>query len=191
MWATNNIALQKRKTIIVTGANSGIGFQTALALYGKEVHVIVACRSLQNAEDAINEIKKQDGEGTLEPGLIDLSSLQSVKQFADDFKQNHTKLDILVNNAGVIIPPASKTAEGFELQFGINFLGHFALTGLLYPMIQNTPHSRIVTLTSLAYTLGNIDFDNLRLEKEYDANREYSQSKLADLYCLPLNCRRE
>lgn len=181
MWTKENIDTQNGKTAIVTGANSGIGFQTALALYQNGAHVILACRNRNSAEKTIAAMEKYKGSGSLEEGIIDLASQQSVKDFADTFKSKHKSLDILINNAGVMIPPASKTQEGFELQFGINFLGHFALTGLLYSILRATANARIVTVTSLAYISGAIDFENLRLEKEYDAQREYSQSKLADL----------
>lgn len=181
MWTKENINSLQGKTAIVTGANSGIGFQTALALYEAGAHVVVATRNNANAAHAIEEMKKRNGSGSLETGVIDLASLDSVHAFADSFRSRHSKLDILINNAGVMIPPAATTAEGYELQFGINFVGHFSLTGLLYPALASTHRARIVTVTSLAYTSGSIDFANLRLEKEYDAQREYSQSKLADI----------
>jgi NAD(P)-dependent dehydrogenase (short-subunit alcohol dehydrogenase family) len=172
---------QSGKTAIVTGANAGIGFETALALYEAGARVILACRNLKNAEEALRRIQQQKGKGTLETGILDLSSLSSVKQFAETFTQKHQQLHLLINNAGVMIPPASKTAEGYELQFGVNFLGHFALTGYLYPILNGTPGSRIVTVSSLAYLRGSIDFDNLKSEISYDPMREYSQSKLANL----------
>jgi NAD(P)-dependent dehydrogenase (short-subunit alcohol dehydrogenase family) len=181
MWTKNNIPDQSGKTVLVTGANAGIGFETALALYEAGAQVILACRSQINAEEALRKIQEQPGKGTLETGILDLSSLSSVKQFAGTFTQKHPQLHLLINNAGVMIPPASKTAEGYELQFGVNFLGHFALTGYLYPVLNATPGSRIVTVSSMAYLRGNIDFDNLRSEISYDPMREYSQSKLADL----------
>ena len=172
---------QTGKTAIVTGANTGIGFETALGLYEAGAHVILACRSLKNAEEALGKIQQQKGKGRLETGLLDLSDLNSVKQFGEAFIQQHRRLDLLINNAGVMTPPAAKTAQGYELQFGVNFLGHFALTGYLYPLLKTTAGSRIVTLSSLAYLRGTIDFDNLRSEKSYDPMREYCQSKLADL----------
>lgn len=181
MWKKENIKSQQGKTVIVTGANSGIGFQTALALYQAGAHVIVACRTNQKAEKTISEIEKNKSKGSLEAGSIDLSNLNSVKQFAENIKAKHSSLDLLINNAGVMLPPASRSEDGFELQFAVNFLGHFALTGHLYPIIKSAKNSRVVTVTSLAYTLGSIDFDNLRLEKDYDAGREYNQSKLADM----------
>jgi NAD(P)-dependent dehydrogenase (short-subunit alcohol dehydrogenase family) len=181
MWTKNDIPGQTGKTIIVTGANTGIGFETALALYQAGAQVVLACRSLDNAHEAITKIKAQKGKGTLEAASLDLASLASVRQFANNFLQQHQRLDVLINNAGVMIPPASKTAEGYELQFGVNFIGHFALTGHLYPLLKATPGARIVTLSSLAYLNGEIAWDNLRSERSYDPMREYRQSKLADL----------
>lgn len=172
---------QSGKTIIVTGGNSGIGYETALGLYEAGATVIVACRSKEKADEAISEMKKQGGKGKLEPGVLDLSDLESVKDFADTFLKTHSKLDVLVNNAGVMVPPASKTRQGYELQFGVNFLGHFALTGYLYPLLKTTSQSRVVTVSSMAYLHGTIDFENLRSEKGYNDVREYAQSKLADL----------
>ena len=181
MWTKNNIPDQSGKTVIVTGANTGVGFETALALYEKGAHVILAGRSLEKVEEAINRINKQKGNGLVEAGIFDLARLKSVKQFSETFIQNNKQLHLLINNAGVMIPPASKTAEGYELQFGVNFLGHFSLTGYLYPLLEKTPGSRIITVSSLAYLRGIIDFENLRSEKSYDPMREYCQSKLADI----------
>lgn len=181
MFTKSNITSQAGKTAIITGANAGIGYETALALYEAGAHVVLACRDLNNAERAIARIKGHKGTGTLEAALLDLSSLKSVKQFAQDFLQKHQKLDLIINNAGVMIPPASKTADGFELQFGVNFLGHYALTGYLYPLLKDTPNSRIVTVSSNAYLYGTIDFGNLKSEKSYDAMREYQQSKLGNI----------
>lgn len=181
MWTKNNIPNQKGKTIIVTGANAGIGFETALALYEAGANVILACRNLKNAEDTLFRLQELHKKGTLEIGVLDLSDLESIKQFADTFLQKHKQLDVLINNAGVAMPPASKTTEGYELQFGVNFLGHFALTGHLYPLLKETPNSRIVTLSSNGYQSAAIDFDNLKSEISYDPMREYRQSKLADL----------
>ena len=181
MWTKDNVGDQTGKTVIVTGANAGIGFETVLALYEAGAQVILACRSLDKGQQALTKIKEHKGTGTLEVAQLDLESLDSVEQFANDFIKKHNTLDVLINNAGVMIPPASKTKEGYELQFGVNFIGHFALTGYLYPLLNATPGSRIVTLSSMAYLRGSIDFDNLRSEKDYDAMREYAQSKLANL----------
>ncbi len=181
MWTKENISNQSGKTIIVTGANTGVGFETALALYEKGAHVVLAGRDLKKIEEAIGRIENLKGNGSVEPGILDLASLKSVKQFAESFIKNYKQLDLLINNAGVMVPPASKTAEGYELQFGVNFLGHFALTGYLFPLLEKTPGSRIITVSSLAYLRGIIDFGNLRSENSYDPMREYCQSKLADI----------
>lgn len=181
MWTKNNIPDLSGKTALVTGANTGIGLETALALDEAGAHVILACRDLQKATAALQKIQEHSGKGTLETGQLDLSDLAAVKAYAQAFLQQHQQLDILVNNAGVMIPPASKTKDGYELQFGVNFLGHFALTGYLYPLLKATPKARIVTVSSMAYLNGVIDFDNLQSEISYDAMREYRQSKLADL----------
>jgi NAD(P)-dependent dehydrogenase (short-subunit alcohol dehydrogenase family) len=182
MWTTEKMGNQAGRTVIVTGANTGIGFETALALYKAGAHVVIACRDKDKAVKALEEMKKQNGDGLLETGKLDLSSLAAIKNFAEDFKQKHDRLDLLINNAGVMRSPEAKTAEGYELQFGTNFLGHFALTGHLYPLIKATAGSRIITVSSLAYLRGNIDFDNLKSEKSYDPIREYSRSKLANIY---------
>jgi NAD(P)-dependent dehydrogenase (short-subunit alcohol dehydrogenase family) len=181
MWTKDNIPDQSGKIVIVTGANTGVGFETALALYEKGAHVIMAGRDLKKVEEANDRIKKLKGNGSVESGILDLASLKSVKQFAESYIQNHKQLNLLINNAGVMIPPESKTAEGYELQFGVNFLGHFALTGYLYPLLEKTPGSRIITVSSLAYLRGVIDFANLKSENSYDPMREYCQSKLADI----------
>lgn len=181
MWTTKDIPNQKGRTVIVTGGNTGIGFETALALFQAGANVIIACRDKDKAEKAIIEIEDRKGTGSLEVGILDLASLNSVRQFAETFIQQHNQLHLLMNNAGVASPPASKTSEVYELQFGVNFLGHFALTGLLYPLLQSTEKSRVVTLSSNGYQSADIDFDNLKSEKDYNPLREYRQSKLANL----------
>jgi NAD(P)-dependent dehydrogenase (short-subunit alcohol dehydrogenase family) len=181
MWTKKNIPDQTGRLAVVTGANAGIGFETALALYEAGAQVVLACRNLKSAELAMTSMQEKKGKGKLEVALLDLSSLTAIKRFTETFSKKHRKLDLLINNAGVMKPPASKTAEGYELQFGVNFLGHFALTGHLYPILKTTSGARIVTLSSLAYLRATIDFDNLKLEKSYDDMREYDQSKLADL----------
>lgn len=181
MWTQQNIADQSGKTVIVTGGNTGIGYETALALYKAGATVIIGCRDKQKADKAVREMRDTAATGSLEVIVLDLSSLQSIKEFSDTFRNNYPSLDLLINNAGVMTPPPSKTIDGYELQFGVNFLGHFALTGQLYPLLKSTAGSRVVTVTSLAYRNGKIDFDNLKTEKGYDAFREYCQSKLACL----------
>ena len=181
MWTTKEIPSQKGRTVLVTGANTGIGFETALALFQAGANVIIACRDKSKAETAINAMESRKGAGSLKAGKLDLASLDSVREFAETFIMQYGQLDLLINNAGVASPPLSKTSEGYELQFGVNFLGHFALTGLLYPLLLLTPGSRIITLSSNGYQNAVIDFDNLKLEKDYDPLREYRQSKLANL----------
>ncbi|PZF74635.1 oxidoreductase [Taibaiella soli] len=190
MWTKQNIPDLSGKTAMVTGANTGIGYETALALYEAGANVILACRSQENADKALKSILKSGGKGSLETGILNLANLDAVKAFATDFLNRHNELHILINNAGVMIPPASKTDDGFELQFGVNVIGHFALTGYLYPLLNKTPGSRIVTVSSLAYLRGTIDFDNLKSEKDYDPMREYAQSKLGNvLFSLELQRR--
>lgn len=181
MWTTKDIPDQTGKTVIITGSNTGIGFETAKALYEKGARVIMACRDLEKADIAAAEIKNGTGDGILEIEFIDLSSLASIHAFCTRITQRLAAIDLLINNAGLMTPPKSLTKDGFESQFGVNYLGHFALTGYLYPMLSETENSRIVTVTSLAYTMGKIDFDNLKAENSYDAFNEYCQSKLANL----------
>lgn len=169
------------KTVIVTGSNAGIGYETALGLYQKGARVYVACRNEEKASSAIKRMKAQGGTGELVFGHLDLASLRSVKEFAGKVIGAEARLDLLINNAGVMIPPPSKTEDGFETQFGVNFIGHFALTGHLFNLLEATEGSRVVTLSSIAHRNAAIDFDNFQLEKEYNHWREYGQSKLADI----------
>jgi NAD(P)-dependent dehydrogenase (short-subunit alcohol dehydrogenase family) len=180
-WITNNLESQKGKTVVITGGNSGIGFYAALGLAKVGAKVIIAGRNPERMSRAVEEIQKEDIEGTVESAPIDLASLKSIREFVVKFNQEQSQLDILINNAGVMMPPKSKTKDGFELQFGVNFLGHFLLTNLLYDKLKETKNSRVVTLSSIAHRGATIDFDNLRVEKAYDPKREYYQSKLADL----------
>ncbi|GAB4020253.1 oxidoreductase [Spirosoma koreense] len=186
MWTTNDMPDQQGKTMIVTGGNTGIGYETALALAKAGANVTLACRDQQKADQAAQAIRQELETGgvqmaNVETAQLDLASLKSVKHFTELFQQRHATLDVLINNAGVMYCPKLKTEEGFELQFGINFMGHFALTGSLYPLLKTTPGSRVVTVSSMAYLHGQINFDNLHAEQSYDAYREYSQSKLADI----------
>lgn len=152
--------------------------------------MILACRNLEKAADTRDTIQNRPGEGTLETGILDLSDLESIKQFAHTYIKIHDQLDLLINNAGVATPPRSTTTQGYELQFGVNYLGNFALTGYLYPLLKKTPGSRVVTLSSMGYEKAEIDFENLRSEKSYDPLREYRQSKLANLlFALELQRR--
>lgn len=178
------------KVAIVTGANTGIGFETALHLYQMGARVYVACRNKAKAVDAITRMQALSQGGELVFGHLDLASLKSLNEFADQVNAKESRLDFLVNNAGIMIPPPSKTEDGFEMQFGVNFLGHFALTGHLFNLLEATKGARIVTISSIAHRGAVIDFDNFRLEKPYNNWREYGQSKLADIiFTLELDKR--
>jgi len=172
------------KVAVVTGANTGLGYETALALYQMGATVIVACRSEEKGMGAIERITASGNGGEIAYGYLDLSSLNLVKDFAGKFKANNTRLDLLINNAGVMIPPATKTVDGYELQMGVNFIGHFALTGHLFDLLEATNGSRVVTLSSIAHRNAVINFDNFRLEADYEPWREYGQSKLADMILM-------
>lgn len=180
-WTANDIPDQTGRVAIVTGANSGIGYETAKALAQKGATVILACRSLVKGETAVSQIRQETPTAKLDLMQLDLSDLSSVRQFVQDFKGQYKRLDLLINNAGVMIPPFTKTKDGFELQFGTNHLGHFALAGQLLDLIINTPNARVVNVSSMAHKMGQIDFDNLNAEKSYNRSGAYGQSKLANL----------
>jgi NAD(P)-dependent dehydrogenase (short-subunit alcohol dehydrogenase family) len=180
-WVVNNIPNQTDRVAIVTGANSGIGYETVRALAQKGAAVILACRSMQKGETAVAQIRREAPNANLELMHLDLSDLGSVKKFVQEFKEHHDRLDLLINNAGVMMPPFTKTKDGFELQFGTNHLGHFALTGLLLDRIKSTPQARVVNVSSMAHRWGSINFDDLNWEKSYDRTGAYGQSKLANL----------
>jgi NAD(P)-dependent dehydrogenase (short-subunit alcohol dehydrogenase family) len=169
------------KRIIITGANSGIGFETAKALAQKGAEVILAVRNEQKGKLSMNSILKENPQASIVVMELNLADLTSVRDFVKDFSNRYDSLDILINNAGVMIPPYQKTKDGFELQFGTNHLGHFALTGLLLPLLKKTPNSRVVALSSIAHRGASIFFDNLDGSKGYKAMKFYGQSKLANL----------
>lgn len=182
-WTAENIPSQKGKIAIVTGASSGIGYEAARVLANKGAEVIVAVRNKEKGKNAVQKIKEQNSEANVKPMLLDLADLKSVEQFAIDFKKSYTKLDLLINNAGVMMPPYGKTKDSFELQFGTNHLGHFALTGHLFEFLKKTPNSRIVNVSSGAHNWGNIDFNDLNWEnRKYKPGRAYGDSKIANLY---------
>lgn len=183
MWTTEDIPDLDGKQAIVTGSNSGIGYEMALALHKAGATVTIAGRDAQRLNQAAEKIQEVVGKETIETAVLNLASLAQIKQFVENYVHTHSRLDILINNAGVMMPPQSLTVDGYELQFGTNFLGHFALTGHLYSLLKQTPGARVVTLTSGAYKWATgIDYDNLRTEKSYDPVREYGISKLADLW---------
>jgi len=175
------------KTVIVTGANTGIGKETALDLARRGGRVILACRSMQRGEEAAADIRQQletkENDKNVFAMKLDLSSLSSVREFVEEFKKNEKRLDILVNNAGVAFIPQSKTEDGFETTFGINHLGHFLLTNLLLDILKQSAPSRIVTVSSNAHYsfCDAIQFDDLMSEKKYSGEFVYGQSKLANI----------
>lgn len=180
-WTSADMVDVTGKTVIITGANSGLGFETAYVLAGKGAEVILAVRNTSKGEKAVDRITSTYPHANVRVMPLDLSDLSSIRHFSDSFLENYDSLSILINNAGVMIPPYSQTKDGFELQLGSNHLGHFALTGLLLPKILATPKSRVVTLSSLAAINGFIDFNNIDGKSHYKAMKFYAQSKLANL----------
>ncbi|MEH1905691.1 MAG: SDR family NAD(P)-dependent oxidoreductase [Nostoc sp.] len=182
-WNAENIPSQKGRVAIVTGSSSGIGYETARILANKQASVIIAVRNLDKGNKALAKILQQNQDADVKVMELDLANLASVKNFAENFQKNYLRLDLLINNAGVMIPPYSKTTDGFELQFGTNHLGHFALTGQLLELLISTEGSRIVNLSSGAHSIGKIDFDDLNWEKRsYAKWKAYGDSKLANIY---------
>lgn len=176
-----NAPSQKGKIAIVTGANIGLGYETTIGLAKKGAKVIMACRNLEKAEKAKLEIEQKVQGADLEIIQLDLNSLDSVRNFAATYKSKYDKLDLLIENAGIMIPPFTKTKDGFESQMGVNYFSHFLLTNLLFPLLNTTEGARIVTLSSIAHENGKIDFENLNAEKGYSKMGAYGQSKLACL----------
>lgn len=180
-WSAEQLPDQSGRVAIVTGANSGIGFETARILAEKRATVVMACRNLDKANPKADEIRTQHPGARIDVMQLDLSDLASVEGFAGAFHDAYSHLDLLINNAGIMVPPFGKTAQGFETQFGVNHLGHFALTAKLLDLVLATPGSRIVNVSSMAHRFGKIDFSNLNAEKGYNAQAAYGQSKLANL----------
>jgi len=182
-WTTENIPDLTGKIIIVTGGNSGLGFESVKAFTAKGAEVILASRSVEKGEKAKAEILQQHPEGKIKVAKLDLADLDSVRGFAKNFQQNHNRLDVLLNNAGIMTTPYFKTKDGFEGQVGTNHLGHFALTGLLLPVLKKTSQSRVVNVSSVAHKQGKMNFRNLLFEngKGYSPMKAYGRSKLANL----------
>lgn len=180
-WDISQIPSQAGKRVLITGANSGIGFEAAKVLVGKGAEVIMACRNQEKGQAALDDIKAANPQGKVSLMALNLASLESIETFAEEFRNKYQSLDILINNAGVMAPPFSKTADGFEMQFGTNHLGHFALTGHLLPLLDAAEAGRVVVVSSLAHRIGKINFDNLNAEKRYSRWPAYGQSKLANL----------
>ena len=171
----------KDKVVIVTGANSGTGKWTAIELAKMKTKVVMVCRDRSRGEEALGEVKELSGNETVELMICDLASLDSVKNFCDLFKSKYDKLNVLVNNAGVILPSRHETKDGYELQFGVNHLGHFLLTNLLLDLIIKSAPSRIILVASGAHKSGKIHFEDINLNNNWNMLKAYSQSKLANV----------
>jgi NAD(P)-dependent dehydrogenase (short-subunit alcohol dehydrogenase family) len=181
-WTANDIPSQAGKTALVTGANSGIGYQAALELARHGAHVLLGCRDAAKGHAALQRLKAEVPGANAEVVSLDMASLASVRAFADGFAARSAPLDLLINNAGVMaLPKRELTVDGFERQFGTNHLGHFALTGLLMPQLLAAAAPRVVTVASLAHRSGKIEFDNLQGERSYSPRGAYSISKLANI----------
>lgn len=180
-WTSADIPAQTGRLAVVTGTG-GLGFEDALALARSGAEVIIAGRNAQKGAEAVARIRQQAPSAKVSFEQLDLASLASVRSFADKLSDQRERLDLLINNAGVMVPPVrGQTRDGFELQFGTNYLGHFALTAHLLPLLKRGKHPRVVTLSSVAARDGQIDFADLQSTTAYNPMRAYSQSKLACL----------
>jgi NAD(P)-dependent dehydrogenase (short-subunit alcohol dehydrogenase family) len=179
-FTDKNVPDQSGKCFLVTGANTGIGFETSRVLAQHGARVLMACRDRTKAENAMARIRQQTPAANLAFLALDLADLESVRQAAATASAE-PRIDALVNNAGVMFPPLSRTAQGFELQFGVNYLAPFALTALLLPKLAQTPGARVVMTSSIAHKSGKLDWDDLQAEKSYSKWQRYAASKLADL----------
>jgi len=192
MWSVNEMPDQSGRVVVITGANSGVGYESAVAFAQKRAHVVMASRSMEKLEKSRAELLKRAPGASVDLLQLDLGSLQSVRKFAENFNAQYDRLDILMNNAGIMVPPYGKTADGFETQFGTNHLGHFALTGLVLPKLLETPNSRVVNVSSSAYMRAHMNFDDLQSERDYQPWAAYGQSKLANiLFTLELQRKLE
>jgi NAD(P)-dependent dehydrogenase (short-subunit alcohol dehydrogenase family) len=179
-WDVEDIREYEDKIVVITGANSGLGFSATKILAEHGAKVVMACRSPNKAKEAKLEINEELVDGDLEVMELDLSSLESVESFAEEFKERYDSLDILCNNAGLMALPRRETEDGFEMQLGVNHLGHFALTAHLIDMIIDS-NGRVVNQSSMAHEDSEIDFDDLMGEKNYSKWDAYGQSKLANV----------
>jgi len=178
----SDIPSQEGKVAVITGSNVGLGFEAAKAFASKDIEVIMACRNLKKAKNAQDKILADYPSAKLKVMKLDLNGLDSVRSFAHEVIESYDKIDILVNNAGLMMPMFFKTQEGFESQFGVNYVGHFLLSSLLFPLIEKSSDGRIISLASIAHTWGDIDFEKFMSDKTtYSKRKSYGQSKLACL----------
>jgi len=181
-WTAADVPDQTGRVAVVTGANAGLGLETAAVLAERGARVVVAVRDLGKGEAAVGEIRRRTSNADVALQQLDLSSLASVRTAADELRAAYPRIDLLINNAGVMYPPKQTTADGFELQFGTNHLGHFALTGLVLDHLLQVEGSRVVTVASIAHNIqAGIHFDDLQWERSYNRVAAYGQSKLANL----------
>lgn len=181
-WIDDAVPDLTGKVAIVTGANSGLGYETARALAAKGATVVMAVRTIAKGGKAAGQICDEHPSAALDLVHLDLADLASVRRAADDICRRYPALHLLINNAGVMaLPKKQVTTDGFEMQFGTNHLGHFALTGLLFPMIARTPGARVVTVSSFVHRLNLIKLDNLNAERWYQKWNAYGTSKIANL----------
>jgi len=180
-WTEAEVPDQSGRTAVITGGNSGIGFEAARVLAGRGARLILGCRDQGKAHDAVTRIRAAGPGADVRVVPLDLASLESVRVAAGQIRSACEGIDLLINNAGVMMPPYGRTADGFELQFGINHLGHFALTGLLIDRLAALPGARVVTVSSNGHRDGRINFDDLQSERGYRRVAGYGQSKLANL----------
>jgi NAD(P)-dependent dehydrogenase (short-subunit alcohol dehydrogenase family) len=181
-WTTADIPDQTGRVVVITGANTGLGYETARALVERGAHVVLAVRNLDKGKDAAARITASGPRGAVALQELDLTSLDSVRAAARELRATHDRIDLLINNAGVMWTPKSTTSDGFELQFGTNHLGHFAFTGLLLDRLLPVAGSRIVTVSSMGHRiLADIHFDDLQWEHSYNRVAAYGQAKLSNL----------
>jgi NAD(P)-dependent dehydrogenase (short-subunit alcohol dehydrogenase family) len=181
-WTSGDVPGQQGRLAVVTGANTGLGFETARVLAARGASVVLAVRDTEKGKRAAAAIAGAAPGADVTVQRLDLASLDSIRAAASELRAQHRGIDLLINNAGVMFPPRQTTGDGFELQFGTNHLGHFALTGLLLEQMLPVPGSRVVTVTSLAHRIGaRINFDDLQGERSYSPVAAYAQSKLANL----------
>jgi NAD(P)-dependent dehydrogenase (short-subunit alcohol dehydrogenase family) len=191
-WTAEDIPDQHGRTAIVTGANSGLGRIVARELARHGASVIIASRDSAKGAEAANAIRAASPSSNVEAARLDLADLSSIRAFADHIRAGNDHVDLLINNAGVMAAPYRRTADGFELQFGTNHLGHFALTGRLLPLLNKRPEARVVTVASNSHRSGRMRFDDLQGEGRYSRWGAYAQSKLANLlFAFELNRRLE
>ena len=181
-WIVEEMSPMEGETVVVTGANSGLGYEATKAFADAGATVVMACRSQERGETAATDIRRSVRGGNLEVRVCDLADLDSVAAFADGVRAEADGIDVLCNNAGVMAIPRQETADGFEMQLGVNHLGHFALTGRLLPALRASEgESRVVTQSSQAHTAGEMEFSDLQSEREYGKWSAYGRSKLANL----------